>query len=177
MSGGEDNKGLGRWSHVQIAGKDQKKVMLVTVYKPCVQTKEGDSTVTAQHKQILTMQEDTNVSPWKAFNQDLLEEIRKWRNEGNTVVLGIDANRDVKEAELSEFPAEAKMYNLMQAKHGIHSPNTHIKGSHAVDFLFVTEDVIDPIEEIGMFPFGEGINSDHRGFFINIDQHFLLSGE
>eukprot|EP00957_Ditylum_brightwellii_P144289 10993042-Ditylum_brightwellii.AAC.1 len=25
MSGGEDNKGLGRWSYVQIAGKGQKK--------------------------------------------------------------------------------------------------------------------------------------------------------
>eukprot|EP00957_Ditylum_brightwellii_P008235 622880-Ditylum_brightwellii.AAC.1 len=84
MSGGGDNKGLGRWSYVRIAGKEQKKVMFVTAYKPCVQTNEGDSTVTAQHQGILTMQGDTNTSPQKAFNQDLLEEIRKWRNEGNT---------------------------------------------------------------------------------------------
>eukprot|EP00957_Ditylum_brightwellii_P197531 15049170-Ditylum_brightwellii.AAC.1 len=73
------------------------------------------------------MQGDTNASPQKAFNQDLLEEIRKWRNKGNAFVLGIDANGDIKEAELSEFLAEEKMYNIMQAKHGIHSPNTHIK--------------------------------------------------
>eukprot|EP00957_Ditylum_brightwellii_P193522 14736883-Ditylum_brightwellii.AAC.1 len=124
MSGGEDNKGLSRWSYVQIAGKEQKKVMFVTAYKTYAQTIKGDSTVTAQHKQIFTMQGDTNASPRKAFNQDLLEEIRKWRNEGNTLILGIDANGDVKEAELSEFLPEAKMYNLMQAKHGMHSPNT-----------------------------------------------------
>eukprot|EP00957_Ditylum_brightwellii_P089815 6840105-Ditylum_brightwellii.AAC.1 len=62
MSGGEDNKGLGRSSYVQIAGKEQKKVMFVTAYKPCVQTNEGESTVTAHHKQILTMQRDTNAS-------------------------------------------------------------------------------------------------------------------
>eukprot|EP00957_Ditylum_brightwellii_P108538 8278697-Ditylum_brightwellii.AAC.1 len=68
MSGGEDNKGLGRWSYVQIAGKDQKKVMFVTAHKPCVQTNKGDNTVIAQHKQILTMQGDTIASPRKAFN-------------------------------------------------------------------------------------------------------------
>eukprot|EP00957_Ditylum_brightwellii_P166413 12667852-Ditylum_brightwellii.AAC.1 len=76
MSGGGDNKGLGRWSYVQIAGKEQKKVIFVTAYKPCVQTNKGDSTVTAQHKRMLTMQGDTNASPRKAFNQDLLEEIK-----------------------------------------------------------------------------------------------------
>eukprot|EP00957_Ditylum_brightwellii_P000938 75491-Ditylum_brightwellii.AAC.1 len=119
------------------------------------------------------MQGDTNASPWKVFNQDLLEEIRKWRSKGNTAILGMDANGDVK----SEFLAEPKMYNLIQAKHGMHSPNTHIKGSHAVDFIFVTEDRIDPTEVIGMLPFEEGINSDHRGFFVNINQKFLLCGE
>eukprot|EP00957_Ditylum_brightwellii_P149688 11398997-Ditylum_brightwellii.AAC.1 len=123
------------------------------------------------------LQGDTNASLRKVFNQDLLEDIRKLRNKGNTIVLGIDAKRDVKEAELSEFLAEAKLYNLMQAKYGMHTPNTHIKGSHAVDFVFVTEDRIGQTEEIGMFPFREGINSDHRGFFININQKFFLSGE
>eukprot|EP00957_Ditylum_brightwellii_P192216 14631424-Ditylum_brightwellii.AAC.1 len=59
----------------------------------------------------------------------------------------------------------------------MHSPNTHIKGSHAVDFIYVTEDGIDPTVKIGMLPFREGINSDHRGFFTNINQNFLLSGE
>eukprot|EP00957_Ditylum_brightwellii_P178519 13598535-Ditylum_brightwellii.AAC.1 len=69
------------------------------------------------------------------------------------------------------------MYNLVQAKHGMHSPNNHIKGSHVVDFIFVTEDGIDPTEEIGMLPFEEGINSDHRGIFVDTNQKFLLNGE
>eukprot|EP00957_Ditylum_brightwellii_P182208 13881347-Ditylum_brightwellii.AAC.1 len=69
---------------------------------------------------------------------------RKWRNKGNTVFLRVDRNGDVKGAELSEFLAQAMMYNLMQAKHRMHNPNTHINGSHAVDFLFVIDDAIDP---------------------------------
>eukprot|EP00957_Ditylum_brightwellii_P013889 1047631-Ditylum_brightwellii.AAC.1 len=49
MSGGEDNKGLGRWSYVQIAGKEKKKVMFVTAYNPVYkQTKE-----TAQSQHII----------------------------------------------------------------------------------------------------------------------------
>eukprot|EP00957_Ditylum_brightwellii_P054271 4111213-Ditylum_brightwellii.AAC.1 len=30
MQGGEGRKGLGRWSYVQIVGRDQKKVMVVS---------------------------------------------------------------------------------------------------------------------------------------------------
>eukprot|EP00957_Ditylum_brightwellii_P075659 5749798-Ditylum_brightwellii.AAC.1 len=63
--------------YVQIVGKNQKKVMFAMVYKPCIQANEGDSTVTAQQKQILTMQGDNEAKPRKAFNQDILQEIQK----------------------------------------------------------------------------------------------------
>ena len=48
ISSSEDSKGLGRWSFVQIARKDHRKIMVVTGYKPCVQGQCGDNTVTAQ---------------------------------------------------------------------------------------------------------------------------------
>eukprot|EP00957_Ditylum_brightwellii_P203023 15332897-Ditylum_brightwellii.AAC.1 len=65
------------------------------------------------------------MHPPKAFNQDLLAEITKWRQEANTVNLGIDKNSNIDEAELSNFIAEAKLYNLMSTKHGMRAPNTH----------------------------------------------------
>eukprot|EP00957_Ditylum_brightwellii_P030993 2348640-Ditylum_brightwellii.AAC.2 len=122
--------------------------MFVTVYKPCVQTDKGDTTITAQHKCILTMQGDKEAKQRKAFNQGLLEEIRKWRKEGNTVFLGNDANSGIKDAELTEFIAEANLLDLMGTKYGIHLPNTHINGSHAVDFIYTMDDTIESMDKI-----------------------------
>eukprot|EP00957_Ditylum_brightwellii_P008143 617414-Ditylum_brightwellii.AAC.1 len=42
--------GLGRWSYVQIAGRDQQQITIATAYRPCEQSKPGNSTVTIQQK-------------------------------------------------------------------------------------------------------------------------------
>eukprot|EP00957_Ditylum_brightwellii_P170840 13003315-Ditylum_brightwellii.AAC.1 len=61
----------------QQDGRDQKKVMFISAYKLCTQNNDNDSTVTAQHKWLLTLQGEKNSNLRKAFNQDILEEIRK----------------------------------------------------------------------------------------------------
>eukprot|EP00957_Ditylum_brightwellii_P206622 15349247-Ditylum_brightwellii.AAC.1 len=53
---GENKLGLGQWSYVKIAGRDQHKIVFVTAYKPCVQSNPGDNIVTAQQKCLLTTQ-------------------------------------------------------------------------------------------------------------------------
>eukprot|EP00957_Ditylum_brightwellii_P209303 15361146-Ditylum_brightwellii.AAC.2 len=45
---GEDKSGLGQWSYVEIAGRDKRKVVLITGYRPCIQSNTGDNIVTAQ---------------------------------------------------------------------------------------------------------------------------------
>eukprot|EP00957_Ditylum_brightwellii_P010334 781307-Ditylum_brightwellii.AAC.1 len=34
-----DSKGLGRWSYVQITGRNQQKITIATAYRPCKQSK------------------------------------------------------------------------------------------------------------------------------------------
>eukprot|EP00957_Ditylum_brightwellii_P180337 13738212-Ditylum_brightwellii.AAC.2 len=50
IASSEDETGICGWNYVQIAGKDQRVIKLVTTYKPCVQSDTGDDTVTAQKK-------------------------------------------------------------------------------------------------------------------------------
>eukprot|EP00957_Ditylum_brightwellii_P200536 15288117-Ditylum_brightwellii.AAC.1 len=45
ITSGEDKTGLGCWSYVKIARKDQREVIFVTAYKPCVQSNSRDETV------------------------------------------------------------------------------------------------------------------------------------
>eukprot|EP00957_Ditylum_brightwellii_P008142 617413-Ditylum_brightwellii.AAC.1 len=50
IKSGTDSKGLGHWSYVQIAGRHQQKITIATAYRPCKQSKPGNSTVTVQQK-------------------------------------------------------------------------------------------------------------------------------
>ena len=53
----EDKTELGRWSYIQVAGKDKKIITIITGYIPCVQHNPGDDTVTAQQIRILKQME------------------------------------------------------------------------------------------------------------------------
>eukprot|EP00957_Ditylum_brightwellii_P198147 15098033-Ditylum_brightwellii.AAC.1 len=50
VTSGEDKSGLGRWTYVCIAGKDNRKLYVVTGYHPCIQTNLGTGAVNVQQK-------------------------------------------------------------------------------------------------------------------------------
>ena len=51
---GEDKEGLGRWSYVTYGGKNQKRVTIISAYRPCVPNdNQGVSTAYSQQWDIL----------------------------------------------------------------------------------------------------------------------------
>eukprot|EP00957_Ditylum_brightwellii_P167494 12750153-Ditylum_brightwellii.AAC.1 len=117
IKGGADGKGLCQWSFVQLAGRDQRKVMLLSTYKPCKQLDEGDSTATAQQKRLLTMQ-------------------------GNR----IDANSNIDKMELCKFVVKATLlYDLMEVavdpteKVGMLAFNAGIDSDHCAFVLDINQ--------------------------------------
>eukprot|EP00957_Ditylum_brightwellii_P078530 5970805-Ditylum_brightwellii.AAC.1 len=77
-----NSSGLGQWSYVQIAGRDQRKLMIITAYRPCKQNKLGDSTVTSQQKRLLQQQGIDHPKPHTAWTKDLCPIPQKWAQEG-----------------------------------------------------------------------------------------------
>eukprot|EP00957_Ditylum_brightwellii_P029688 2243908-Ditylum_brightwellii.AAC.1 len=55
MESGKDDSGLGRWMYICIAGKDDRKLYVVTGYRLCIQSNPGSGTVNAQQQHLLTM--------------------------------------------------------------------------------------------------------------------------
>eukprot|EP00957_Ditylum_brightwellii_P160227 12198633-Ditylum_brightwellii.AAC.1 len=135
VTSGEDKSGLGRWSYVKIAGRDQCEIVFVNAYKPCVQSNPGDNTVTVQHKHLLTTQGVKETNPCKACDRDLLKQLDQWREARSEIFLMIDANSGIADKEFGEFLTESQLYDMTGAKHGINSPKMHINGSKAIDFL------------------------------------------
>jgi hypothetical protein len=56
-------------------------------------------------------------------------------------------------------------------------PNTHIRGSQRIDYIFGTTKVRDNCSKAGILPFGTGYQSDHRAIFVAINMENILSSQ
>jgi hypothetical protein len=54
-------------------------------------------------------------------------------------------------------------------------PNTHIRGSQRIDYIFGTAKVRDNSVEAGILPFEMGYHSDHRAIFVSIQMEKILT--
>ena len=173
ITSGEDKKGLGRWSYIQISGRDYRKTIIITGYKPCIQEQCGDKTVTAQQKRILKMQ-GSNKTPRKQWDKDLCNTINTWKQEGNKILWMGDLNRGLEDNDVAEIIERTELYDIIGAIHGDTKINSHITGSRQIDFFLGTQGIVETVEKTGILPFYIGIDSDHRGMFCDIDKHQLF---
>eukprot|EP00957_Ditylum_brightwellii_P092757 7062571-Ditylum_brightwellii.AAC.2 len=67
----DDDSRLGRWCYVQIAGRYQKKVTIVNVYRPCNQANPGDGTVNAKQWRITRQQGQSHPKPQTQWIHDI----------------------------------------------------------------------------------------------------------
>eukprot|EP00957_Ditylum_brightwellii_P212136 15367006-Ditylum_brightwellii.AAC.2 len=129
VTSGEDMSGLGRWSYVKIAGRDQCEIVCINVYKLCVQSNLGDNTVTVQYNHLLTTQGVKETNPQKAWDRDLLKQLDQLREAESEIFFMVDANSGIADKEFGEFLAESQLYDMIGSKHAINSPKMHINGN------------------------------------------------
>eukprot|EP00957_Ditylum_brightwellii_P189989 14463777-Ditylum_brightwellii.AAC.1 len=70
--------------------------------------------------------------------------------------------------------AETGLCNIIGTHHGINTLNTCADGSYAIDFILGTVNIVEMIRKCGMEKFYNGIHSDHRGIFADINILHLL---
>jgi hypothetical protein len=172
---GQDKKGLGRWSYIQITSK-KFTLVIMTAYRPVVS--QGPSTVWMQQWAMLHKNGQRNPDPIQSFYDDL-EQLRDWRSNGKEIIM-IDANESIREKQnqLQDIFQKTEMTELIRYKHpSLDEPNTHIRGSRRIDFIFGTNKVIRNCHRAGIMPFGTGYHSDHRAIFVDISIDNILSAK
>ena len=58
------------------------------------------------------------------FNDDMLKEICNWKEEGDQIVIGIDANEDVRTGKLAKAFRDIGLIELCTESHGQNGPTT-----------------------------------------------------
>jgi hypothetical protein len=157
---GKDPSGLGRWVWMRMTGKEGHNTRFVTVYRPCVGG--GASTVFQQHARAMAAKDDFR-NPRTAILQDVLSAIAEWKELGDHVILGMDANEDVRRGEVDDLFTAAGLREIILDLHSDASPPaTHNRNNERVpiDGIWATSGII--ISKAGYLAFGDGCPSDHR---------------
>ena len=167
QSRGYDASGLGRWCWFKIQGKHDVTIRLVSAYRPCSQTSHTTSlhTVYAQHLRVLSK------DPIASFWNDLRDDLAKWRDEGDHVIVCGDWNQAVTGEEITGFMSSCGLKEALTHIHGSAPPATYQRGSSSIDGIFVSSDLLGV--RGGYLEYG-ATPGDHRGIWIDVPQELFL---
>jgi hypothetical protein len=84
---------LGRWCSWPFFINPNHTTRIVVAYRPCSTKVKGLKTVYQQQKRYM-QREKIQGSPIEMFDRDLADQIKKWRNSGERVILLMDVNGD-----------------------------------------------------------------------------------
>jgi hypothetical protein len=163
---GSDSSDLGRWSWLKLTGRQNHELIVASAYRPVEGT--GPNTVHAQHQRFLHSN-GTDDNPSDKFFHDLKELINLWKNTGHHIILGIDANEDVRSGSTKNFFRSLGMREIILHTHKNSSPPATCDKNdnrQPIDGIFTTLEI--DITAGGYLPFNNGCPSDHRVLWIDV---------
>jgi hypothetical protein len=167
LSTGEDSSGLGRWAWVRLQGKAGRTIRIITAYRPC--GAGGEGTVWEQHQRHFGTQEPNQViNPRSQFLTDLRTAITDWQAAGDYLILGMDANEDVRHGDAASMMTTVSMHEAILAKHSSKSPPATYNRNYSrqpIDGIWVSDGL--EILRGGYTEFGGAAPSDHRALWVD----------
>ena len=170
VESGEDSKKLGRWTWIRLRGRNDKHLRVATVYRPCVPSagsnrSQGSFTVHCQHMRGLLKDGDTRL-PRRALMEDLQEEVAKWKETGDSVIIMGDFNEDVRNDYCKQWRDNLGLRDAVIDRIGSeYMPATHIRGSEPIDSIWLTANI--EVKRIMVMPQEDGVG-DHRPILMDI---------
>jgi len=161
---GDNPSGLGHWSWIQLKGKGAQITWAIVVYCPCFS--DGPLSTYQQHCQGL-MWTNWSDCPWKAILTDLQIEILAWQEAGNSIILLMDFNEDVRLPWIWQFFANVQLIKALTEITGPMVTATHNHGQAPINGIFVTPELLSMLKG-SYLTFDTGILSNHWALWINL---------
>ena len=90
----KDESGLGRWSTITLKNGDTT-TRIVCGYNPCFNKNKDNSTTYAQHHRYFVKVKKDFTCPRTNFRIDLVDQLKKWRGDGDKIIVCLDANENI----------------------------------------------------------------------------------
>ncbi len=91
---GKDPTGLGRWTVMTLQGEGVR-TQIVCGYNPCGNNRLNSGTSYQQQRRFFVTEKGDLSCPRKKFHDDLTGLLNQWRNEGDRIVVCMDANENI----------------------------------------------------------------------------------
>ena len=169
---------LGRWTYQVFEGKDGKRITIMNVYRVGKSyNASGNCTIRNQQEKDLLVESGIHQEPREQILIDLKKRIDKLHEKGHIVIIFGDFNEDVEGGKrIQKFLMESNLKNCVQEKHDGKLPRTHDRGKHCIDMIAVLKALDnDAIKQAGYLPFYEGIATNHRAVFVDLDAEYLFT--
>jgi hypothetical protein len=174
ISTGKDPTNLGRWVWIRIQGEEGHTVRIATAYRPC--ESPGVSTVFHQQVRGLSKNED-HRNPIEALTEDLAKAIQVWKEAGDHIIIGMDANEDVRYGGINLAFKGLGLREAILDKHSDKSPPaTQNRNTNRQPIDGIWTSVCISISAGGYLPFGDACPSDHRMIWVEI-QYSIAFGQ
>jgi len=164
---GTDPSGLGRWTWTRIQGREGFWLRVVSAYRPVHNTTELGSTY-QQHLRFLRSR-NKRKDPRDQFLIDLKQQLQQWLLLGDNIMVGIDANEDVRHGDTHSMFHDLGLHDLiLHHHHTLIPPETCAKNNHniPIDSIFVSPGLT--MTQGGYGQYGEVGASDHRCLWADI---------
>ena len=171
---------FGRWTYQYFSCKNNKCIVIITAYQPCVQNlyhnrKLKSSTVTAQQTSML-MRENDDRLPRIAFIEDLNKFVSDIKANGDNVILLGDFNESLYKSNsgMKKIMTNNNLCDLMWKFLQEDEFSTYINGSKRIDYALVDFDIYDCVLNACYEPFKYRNKGDHRTMVLDFDADALF---
>jgi len=139
---GDDPTGLGHWSWLRLQGKDHRITRIVALYRPCCS--DGPLSTYQQHCRALSKLSQ-NECPREAILCDLASEVKKWQDDGDSIILLTDFNEDIRQPWIQKFFADLQLMEVLTAITPLPPTTMHNRGTNPIDGIYVSPELVPSI--------------------------------
>lgn len=168
MSSGRDETGLGRWVFMTFVGEGGIVTRVVCCYNRCYNKNQVSRTSYQQQRRYFINKEHDDTCPRKRFLQHLLVLLKGWREQGDRIIVCMDANEHIYQKNIGRALTDVdglKMREVVGEFTGEKIGPTYFRGSKPIDAIWITAYV----EVVGacVMPAGSFGVADHRLFQVD----------
>ena len=164
----------GRWiSNIFKGSKHTLRVY--TLYRVNPKTRKADISAWSQQKRALQL-DNIDEDPRKHVVDSIIEDVKKHITNGDFIMIFADLNEPVISREkTNDKLLQVGLINVLQKRLQTNElPNTHRRGSKAIDHIWLSASLSNSVHKCGYSPFDFIGNSDHRGLYIDLHLTELL---
>ncbi len=143
-------------------------------YNPCGNNKPNSGTTFQQHQRYFITQEKEVACPRAKFREDLVVQLKKWRAEGDRIVVCMDANEDIYRKLMGKALTDQEGLNMSVVVGDFTGKKlgaTFFRETKPIDGIWATKDIM--ITHACVMPVGYGVG-DHPLFVIDMLEEFLI---